>query len=232
MPKAIFFDAVGTLFGVRGSVGAVYAQIAAEFAVTAAPDRLQQAFFRAFGAASPMAFPGCPPAEVATQENRWWRAIAETTFAEAGVLADFADFEEFWARLYGHFATADPWEVYPDTHPVLARWRRQGVTLGIISNFDSRLQPVLAALDLAPYFDTVVYSTAVGAAKPDPRIFAAALGDWPASECWHVGDSYQADVVGATAAGLQAFWLDRGAIAPAPFQVCGMSPNQPTFSKS
>jgi putative hydrolase of the HAD superfamily len=207
VPQAIFFDAVGTLFGVRDSVGHAYARIAAEFGVTAPPDRLNQAFFQAFGSAPPMAFPGC--LDLAAKEKAWWRAIALDTFAAVGVLEEFADFEAFWQRLYAYFATAEPWEVYADTRPVLAHWRERGVNLGVISNFDSRLVPVLTALDLAQYFEVVVYSTAVGAAKPDPAIFAAALGDWSAPACWHVGDSYTADVAGARAAGLQAFWLDR-----------------------
>ncbi len=37
-PKVIFLDAVGTIFGVKGSVGEVYSQIAAEFGVTVAPE--------------------------------------------------------------------------------------------------------------------------------------------------------------------------------------------------
>ncbi|MFQ3679112.1 MAG: HAD-IA family hydrolase [Pseudanabaenaceae cyanobacterium] len=209
VPQAIFFDAVGTLFGVRDSVGHAYARIAAEFGVMAPPDRLNAAFFQAFAAAPPMAFPGCPPAELVPKENTWWRAIARDTFGSAGVLTHFSDFEAFWQRLYAYFATAEPWEVYDDTRPVLAHWRERGTKLGVISNFDSRLLPVLDALALRPYFDVVVYSTAVGAAKPDPAIFTAALGDLSADTCWHVGDSYTADVVGARGAGLQAFWLDR-----------------------
>ncbi len=208
-PQAIFFDAVGTLFGVRDSVGHAYARIAAEFGVTAAPDRLNRAFFQAFGSAPPLAFPGCSPSDVATQEKTWWRAIARDTFAAVGVLESFTDFEAFWERLYAYFATAAPWEVYADTRPVLTHWQEQGIKLGVISNFDSRLVPVLTALDLARYFEVVVYSTAVGAAKPDPAIFAAAVGNGSPAACWHVGDSYTADVVGARAAGLQAFWLDR-----------------------
>ena len=35
-PKVIFLDAVGTLFGVKGSVGEVYREIAADFGVDVA----------------------------------------------------------------------------------------------------------------------------------------------------------------------------------------------------
>lgn len=36
-PKVIFLDAVGTLFGVKGSVGTVYSQIAQDFGVEVSP---------------------------------------------------------------------------------------------------------------------------------------------------------------------------------------------------
>ncbi len=56
----------------------------------------------------------------------------------------------------------------------------------------------------------VIDSEVVGSAKPDPRIFAAALepvGVGPASAV-HVGDSLLADVAGASAAGIAAIHLD------------------------
>ena len=59
----VFFDAVGTLFRVRGSVGEVYAREAFRYGFEGAPDRpghgaVDLAFKRAFGkvqAASPLA---------------------------------------------------------------------------------------------------------------------------------------------------------------------------------
>ena len=56
-------------------------------------------------------------------------------------------------------------------------------------------------------------AAAAGAAKPDARIFAhlrRAAGALPL-EILHVGDDPLADVVGATQAGMQAVWLNRGA---------------------
>ena len=49
-PKVILLDAVGTLFGVRGSVGQVYSAIARKFGVKVPPSLLNDAFFQAFAA--------------------------------------------------------------------------------------------------------------------------------------------------------------------------------------
>ncbi|MBE9179862.1 HAD family hydrolase [Oculatella sp. LEGE 06141] len=210
-PQVIFLDAVGTLFGVRGSVGEVYTDITRQFGVAADAERLNQAFFQSFKAASPMAFPSAIASDIPAKEYAWWEAIAIETFRRADLLAQFTDFSAFFAVLYDHFATAAPWFVYPDTHHTLSHWRNQGIELGVLSNFDSRLYPVLSALGLAEYFSSVTISTEVGAAKPDRRMFETALAkhNCPANAAWHIGDSFKEDYQGATAAGLQAFWLKR-----------------------
>ena len=43
-PKVIFLDAVGTLFGIKGSVGEVYGQIAQKFGVEVSLEELDRAF--------------------------------------------------------------------------------------------------------------------------------------------------------------------------------------------
>ena len=60
-PQVIFLDAVGTLFGVAGSVGQIYSEIARQHGVRADAEELNQAFFRTFKAAPPMAFPDADP---------------------------------------------------------------------------------------------------------------------------------------------------------------------------
>ncbi|WP_250125131.1 HAD family hydrolase [Chroococcidiopsis sp. CCMEE 29] len=210
-PKVIFFDAVGTLFGVKGSVGEVYGNMAQRFGVEVSPTTLNQSFFQSFKAASPPIFPGVEPQKISKYEFEWWQAITLRTFQEVGVLNQFSDFSAFFTELYQHFATADPWFIYPDVLPTLKRWHQLGIELGVLSNFDSRLYSVLQALDLAQFFTSVTISTEVGAAKPDPQIFAVGLNkhNCPAQLAWHIGDSLKEDYQGAKAAGLRAVWLKR-----------------------
>lgn len=210
-PKVIFLDAVGTLFGVKGSVGQIYSDWARQAGVEVEVDAINKAFAHSFKSAPSMSFPNAERTDIPSLEYDWWRAIATQTFAAAQVLDQFADFEAFFADLYSHFATADPWFVYADTLHTLQCWQDMGIELGVLSNFDSRLYPVLDALALADYFKTVTISTEVGAAKPDPLMFATALQKHGchAAEAWHVGDSYEQDYEGATAAGLKGIWLRR-----------------------
>lgn len=210
-PKVIFLDAVGTLFGVRGSVGDVYSAMAHQFGVQVPAETLESAFRQAFAAAEPPVFPGTDPEEIPECEFEWWRVIALRTFQQAGVLEQFADFTEFFDELYTHFATADPWFIYPDVLPALEAWQRVGIQLGIVSNFDSRLEFVLEALKLNEFFTSLTLSTWAGAAKPDPQIFAVALQKHNClpQEAWHIGDSFKEDYQGAKAAGLRAILLER-----------------------
>ncbi len=211
LPKVIFFDAVGTLFGVNGSVGEIYGQIAQKYGVDADADALNHAFFQSFRKAPPLAFPGTDLTSIPNKEFHWWRAIALQTFETVGVLEQFRDFDPFFDDLYAHFATAEPWRVYPETPGTLNYWRSQGVELAIVSNFDSRIHRVLDALGFAPLFSSVTISTEAGSAKPDFKIFEVALNkhDCPPAAAWHVGDSFKEDYEGAKAAGMRAVWLKR-----------------------
>ena len=211
MTKVIFLDAAGTLFDVRGSVGEVYGKLARSWGVTVSNEELNAAFFQSFASASQMAFPGIEAAKIPQLEFEWWQAVAAKAFQIAGVFNQFSDFPKFFVELYAHFATAEPWFVYPDVLPALNKWQQQGIELAVVSNFDSRIYAVLKALNLAEYFTSVTISTEVGAAKPDSQIFTAALQkhNFIAENVWHIGDSFKADYCGAKAAGLKAIWLNR-----------------------
>ena len=211
LPNVIFLDAVGTLFGVKGSVGEIYAEVAQRFGVVVPATTLNRSFFQSFRAAGMPAFRAIDRTEIPAREFEWWLAIATNTFQQAGVLEQFSDFAEFFAVLYRHFATAAPWVVYPDVLPALKRWQQLEVPLGILSNFDSRLYAVLEALALADFFESVTISTEVGAAKPDPRVFAIALQKHKClpSGAWHIGDSFEEDYQAAKAVGMRGIWLRR-----------------------
>jgi len=92
------------------------------------------------------------------------------------------------------------------------------VTIGIVTNNTLAEQTEkLATFDLAPFVGALVTSEEVGVAKPDRRIFAAALErvGCAADEAVMVGDSWAHDVQGARAAGIAAIWFNR-ARAPQP----------------
>jgi len=108
-----------------------------------------------------------------------------------------------WAEL----ETEIPLELYPDVEPVLDRLWGDGYTLGLISNAPADTVRVVDALGLTRYLGTIVISGVVGYTKPHPEIFRIALREAgvEASEAIHVGDLYEADVVGARNAAWRGF---------------------------
>lgn len=107
---------------------------------------------------------------------------------------------------------------FPDALPLLRTLRARGVRAVAASNWDASLPEGLERTGLAPYLDGAVSSAVVGASKPDPAVFRAALdhAGCEAAEAFHVGDSMQADVEGARAAGIRVALLDRHGVSPDP----------------
>ncbi len=210
-PKVIFLDAVGTLFGVKSSVGEIYSTIARRFGVLAPAQELDIAFYNVFKTMPPPTFPDVPVEQIPKKEFDWWRKLTQRTFQQVGVIHKFLDFDVFFNRLYKYFATSNPWELYSDVIPCLEQWQEQGIELGIISNFDTRLYEVLKHLNLKGFFSSITISSEVGAAKPDPEIFKIAISKHqvPPEKTWHIGDSYKDDYEGAKAIGMRGILLNR-----------------------
>jgi HAD superfamily hydrolase (TIGR01509 family) len=79
----------------------------------------------------------------------------------------------------------------PNAARVLRELRARGLRLVVASNWDCSLGEVLQQTGLRDLVDAVVTSAEVGAAKPDPRLFEAALAaaGAVADEAIYVGDS-------------------------------------------
>lgn len=100
--------------------------------------------------------------------------------------------------------------LYDDVPEALKILAEHGMRLGIVTG-RPRAEPDLGALGVRDYFRPVIDAFSVGSSKSAGHMFhvaaqAAAEAGLPA---WHVGDSYEDDVVGAQAAGLRAVLLDR-----------------------
>jgi len=122
--------------------------------------------------------------------------------------------EHLFSDLYRRFERAEAWRIFDDVLPTLKSLISVGLKLGIISNWDERLRPLLRDLNLDGYFRTIVISSEVGACKPSAKIFqqtALAL-ELPPGSILHVGDSPTMDVGGAIASGFQSLLLARDEI--------------------
>jgi dihydrofolate synthase/folylpolyglutamate synthase len=199
--RAVTFDVGGTLIEPWPSVGRVYAQIAERHGVVVPAEQLDRQFAAAWKAKKNFGY----------GMSDWSNLVNRTFEGLAGAPPGDALFSD----LYAHFATAAPWRVFDDVLPCLRRLKGRGLKLGIISNWDERLRPLLRALELDKYFDTVIVSGEVGRHKPDARVFETAamqLGA-PPETVLHVGDSATEDFQGARKAGLRAVLLRRGQTA-------------------
>jgi len=196
--SAITFDVGGTLIECRPSVGHIYAEVAAQHGYSVSPELLNRRFRLTWRSA-----------EGFRHTRADWSALVDATFA--GLIRELPS-RTFFPQLYDRFSEPEAWHVYEDVLPALRALKSRGLRLGIISNWDERLRPLLERLQLSAYFDTVVVSCELGFCKPSPELFRAAcsaLGS-PVERTLHVGDDWDRDVLGARASGLQALHVRRG----------------------
>ena len=205
LPRAVFFDVGDTLLDTSAMLdSALYTAL-----VPLDPGRTIEDV-RAAVARSGEALPQrMPPFYEVRANARWWvnryRGVGEELGLTGGAL------ERFVATVTeGHF-NGDALHVVPGAPAALARLAAYGIPLGIISNWDDTLEPILERKGLHRFFRVFVASTALGRAKPDPRIFEHALSlmGVAARDAWHVGDDPTADGLGAARAGMRAALLDR-----------------------
>lgn len=211
LTKVIFFDAMGTLFDLNTSVGEIYQRFALKYGVKVDLNTLNTAFNNSFKSAPPLAFGTADLEIIKQQEFSWWKSVVENTFTQISLLEKFSDFTGFFQEIYTYFGTKEPWYIFSDVIPTLEICQNQGIKLGIISNFDTRLNQLLNQLDLTDYFDTVTISSIAGFAKPDQNIFKLALKqhNFTAQQALHIGDSIIEDYQGAKNTGINSLWLNR-----------------------
>ncbi len=204
--RAILLDAGGTLFHPYPSVGYYYSTVAARHGCKVSGEEVEDAFRRVWSEHDRIGdLRGHSDEKI---EKEFWRKIVTAVFRDFRGLGAF---DPFFDELHDLFAEPAVWKLYPEVEKVLRSLKKKKFTLGMVSNWDSRLLKLCKGLGIDKYFDFKVISALFGAAKPNPKIFAEALrhANVRAEEALHVGDSLEDDVRGAHLAGIRAIWLDR-----------------------
>ena len=103
------------------------------------------------------------------------------------------------------------WYGYPEALPSLRALSGRGLRLGMLSNatHDPLIQRLVDRLGFRPWLDPALSSAATGIRKPEPAAFTPILEAWdlrPPSVVM-VGDTLEADILGAQRAGMPAVWL-------------------------
>ena len=207
-PKAIFFDAMGTLFYLTHNVGHHYALVGSKLGLRFDAAKLDRAFHTAWSA-MPIRRAIDGPRE--DDDKNWWHEVVEKVLREIVPTLSELDRDNFFEIAYEHFAEAGVWEIYPEVVDVLEKLQPQ-FQLAVVSNFDGRLRMILEHLGISKFFRHVFVSSEVGADKPDPEIFRRALKfmELEPNEALHIGDDPERDWEAATTAGLGVFKLERG----------------------
>jgi len=106
--------------------------------------------------------------------------------------------------------------LFDDALPTLKTLKERKFILGLLTNLNKDMNSLCRELGLEPYLDFVVTPGQVGADKPEPSIFLAALqrAEVNASEAVHVGDQYNLDVLGARRVGITPVLIDRYDLYP------------------
>lgn len=200
--RVVFFDAVGTVLFPAVPAAQVYANAARRHGLSADPAEIGPrlwAHFRVEEAADRNR--NWQTSEVREQQR--WRNIVYAAIDGAT--------EDVFQELFDHFSRPTSWVVPPAAAECIARLHARGVTLGMGSNYDSRLASVVDGTPaLRPLRDRLVISSLVGVRKPGKAFFDAvtrAAGCDPA-DITFVGDDIENDYEGATAAGMRAVLLD------------------------
>jgi putative hydrolase of the HAD superfamily len=138
----------------------------------------------------------------------WQRARTFAMLAETDVHP--GEYEEIVEKIRAG-STTRTIEAYDEAADVLSTLRGGGLRLVMCSNWDWDLVEAVGEARLTDHFDALVSSAWVGARKPHPRIYAAALAEAgvDAAETVFVGDTWRPDVEGPRAAGIRPVYLRR-----------------------
>ncbi len=212
MIKAVFFDWFNTLAHYEPPREELQSQALQEFGIHVSPQKIMSGIlvadrdFFEENAVSPVRKRS--PEEQAEIYTRYQKTI----LTEAGV--DVSSEPNMPAKIMKRvqqLSRGMKFAVFDDVLSTLKTLKGQNYILGLLTNLDRDMEPICRELGLEPYINFAVTSGEVGADKPEPPIFLAALqrSGVKAAEAVHVGDQYKLDVIGARGVGITSILIDR-----------------------
>jgi FMN hydrolase / 5-amino-6-(5-phospho-D-ribitylamino)uracil phosphatase len=193
-PAALLFDFGGTLDADGIPWKDRFFALVSEAGVAVEPEAFDRAFY-----AADDALVGRLPKEL---------ALTETVERLAGDLArSLGQGPELAQSIAARFLS-DALSKLDANAELLARLSPR-YRIGVVSNFYGNLEAICSGTSIGRYVEVAVDSQAVGAEKPDPRIFQAALSalDTDPGRAVFIGDSLPRDMEGARRLGMPHVWL-------------------------
>ena len=206
--KAVFFDMYNTLAGFEPSRFEVQSRVCAEFGIELTEEGVVKGYAAADAYMTEQNI--LNPLRLRDPEDRdlFFAEYERLVISGSGVDVTPEQALPIWLKVN---ATPHKFAPFDDVVPVLQELRRRGLRVGMISNIDEDGAELARGLGLADHLDLTVTSREVGAEKPDPAVFRAALDKAAATaeEAMQVGDQVSSDIEGALAVGISAVLLDR-----------------------
>jgi putative hydrolase of the HAD superfamily len=207
MIKAVFFDWLNTIAHPEPDRHELFSKVAQELGVELPPQEL----IKAIHVAESQVPAGAPPRWGEGKDEAPFIRYQEVLSTELGVKMPRETMLEFTRRISrlvrGGSVT---WVLYDDVLPTVKTLKKRGLILGLISNL------IMGKVGVESYLNFIVTAKEIGADKPAPPIFLAALErvGVEASEAVYVGDQYDTDVIGARGVGINPILIDRYDLAP------------------
>lgn len=214
--RLVTFDVTETLLNFRIPPAEKYAQVGAHFGLTVDPNVISASFKKQWRNMS-SSHPNFGLSTGLGWES-WWKQLINRTF-QGSVKCNSLNvsiLDTIGNHLIEVYKTPECWQIAEGAEELLKYLNSLGITLGIVSNYDERLETVLKAMELHHYFRFIITSYCAGFAKPDSRIFHLALdqlhnGRIKPQEALHVGNTPETDYLGAVNAGWKAILVHQDA---------------------
>ena len=204
-PSAVFFDAVGTLLKPATPIDETYHLYGLKHGSSISKDSIRNQFYESFKKEELKDVSlDCKTNE--TREHERWESIVSECFP------DLKSPALLFNDLFEHYSQPNAWDLYPCTIPVIKFLENAGISWGIASNFDLRLQSIVRSKLELCNCKWLIISSLVGYKKPSNHFFEHLKTSSGISfeEILMVGDSPENDIHPAKELGMQTFEIKEG----------------------
>ena len=210
--RAVFFDVVGTVLFPSPGAPQVYAEMARRGGLDLHLHEIRSRFIETYNAEEAIDQTMGWRTSEERERNRWKNIVATT-------LRGVHDPESCFAELFAHFAKPASWRLGDDVGRVIEALIDRGTVVGLGSNYDSRLWPVIGGFpELEQLRERTIISSLVGFRKPGAEFFqnVVSVAGCEPNAVLFVGDDMENDYLGASRAGLESLLFDENPRPDAP----------------
>lgn len=208
---------MGTILDVSAPVGVHYSHVGAKFGLHVSPELLNENF-KILWRNMKNKHPNYGRHSGLGSKN-WWKLLVHETFISSSQRTiDSVTLNNISHYLFEMYNHPEQWKCCDGAVDFIKHVYGKQIPMGVVSNFDERLEGLLQNMGLRKYFAFVIGSYDVGVEKPDPRIFnlvevrarsIKGLSDIKKGEILHIGDTPDLDVIPAINAGWKAVLISK-----------------------